>query len=66
MEKSPRPRTARDRPFIGMFFRCCAVYQRIYRSPDADRYVGFCPRCLRRVEVRVAPDGSEERIFEAE
>lgn len=66
MRRSEGPRGARDRPHIGVYFRCCRVYQRIYRSPGESRYVGFCPRCLRKVEVPVSPTGTAERIFEAE
>jgi hypothetical protein len=65
MKRDPREVSGR-RSYLGIFFRCCRVYQRIYRRPGGDRYVGFCPHCLRRVEVPVAPGGSEERIFQAE
>ena len=65
-EKSPTSRTGRDRPYIGVYFRCCRIYQRIYRRPSDDRYIGRCPHCLRTVEVRVAPDGTADRIFEAQ
>ena len=65
VERRSKQSAGGPRPFIGIWFRCCSVYQRIYRSPGADRYSGFCPRCLRRLEVLVGPDGTEERIFEA-
>ncbi|TWT45831.1 hypothetical protein RAS1_22660 [Phycisphaerae bacterium RAS1] len=54
------------RPFIGILFDCCGVYGRIYRDPDADRYDGRCPRCLRRLTVRVGHDGVQQRIFRAQ
>jgi hypothetical protein len=66
MEKSPRAGPVRNRPFIGVFFRCCRVYQRIYRNPEGDSYAGFCPHCLRQVKVRVGAEGTQDRIFEAE
>ncbi len=66
MKKSSRPGERESRPYIGVYFRCCGVYQRIYRRPDQDRYFGYCPRCMRPLTVRVSPDGTEERIFEAE
>ena len=54
------------RPYIGILFKCCQVYQRIYRHADGDRYVGYCPRCLSKVEVLVGEGGSSERMFSAE
>ncbi len=54
-----------ERPYISVFFRCCRVYQRIYRTADADKYVAYCPRCMRKVEVRVGPSGTDARFFEA-
>jgi hypothetical protein len=53
------------RPWIGVHFECCAVYSRIYRTPDATRYEGHCPKCARRVTVGIGPDGVSERIFRA-
>ncbi|MCA9243506.1 MAG: hypothetical protein KDA32_06100 [Phycisphaerales bacterium] len=59
MERTPRP-------YIGVMFECCGVYQRVYRRPDQLEYRGRCPRCLRLVNVRVDPSsGSNERIFRA-
>ncbi|MBI4577760.1 MAG: hypothetical protein HY722_15975 [Planctomycetes bacterium] len=55
----------RELPYIGIHFDCCGVYQRIYRQPGQTAYVGWCPRCLRRVRVRVGPGGVDQRIFEA-
>ena len=62
---TPRPRPPYRRPFLGIYFRCCDAYGRIYRSEDQTRYEGTCPRCLSSATVRIAPSGSRARFFEA-
>ncbi len=53
------------RPYIGILFDCCGVYARVYRQPDEMMYHGHCPKCLRKVRVRVGKDGVATRIFRA-
>lgn len=53
-----------ERPYIGVHFRCCNVYARIYRRVDAAVYEGRCPRCLRPLRVGVGSGGVEQRIFQ--
>ncbi len=49
-----------------MFFKCCRVYTRIYLNRDGTAYVGFCPKCTARIEVKVAPHGTNTRFWTAE
>lgn len=57
---------SRGRPFISVLFECCRVYNRVYRNPAGTAYVGWCPRCGKRVEVKVGPGGGENRVFRAQ
>lgn len=62
----PRPASASDapdRPYLGVHFACCGVYARIYRNAEQTAYLGHCPRCTRRLQVNIAPGGSNQRFF---
>ncbi len=52
--------------FIGIHFRCCNVYGRVYKNKAGTAYVGWCPRCMRKVEAKVGRDGqgTDQRIFQ--
>lgn len=54
------------RPWIGIHFECCGIYNRIYRSPDGTAYEGYCPRCARPVRVKVGEGGTSHRMFRAQ
>jgi hypothetical protein len=56
----------RKRPFIGMHFKCCNVYSRIYLNREGTAFVGWCPRCAAKSVVKVSPTGSKSRFFTAE
>jgi len=53
-----------DRPFIGVMFKCCKVYSRIYLNKQSTAFVGWCPRCAAQIRIKVSPDGTDSRFFE--
>ncbi len=54
------------RPFIGVHFKCCHVYTRIYLNRQGTAYSGFCPKCGGALSVKTAPGGSKARFWTAE
>ncbi len=67
---SPESEAARanaaGRPWVGIRFECCGVYTRVYRNPEGDAYLGYCPKCLKKVRLAVGPGGVSSRFFKAE
>jgi hypothetical protein len=59
------PSTLRDRRFVGIHFVCCDVYTRVYINRDETAYTGNCPRCAKRVTIRIGPGGTDTRFFYA-
>lgn len=53
------------RKYLGIYFECCNVYGRVYQNKDKTAYSGFCPRCMRRVNIKVGEDGTNQRFFKA-
>ena len=60
------PERHKNRPFLCIYFRCCSIYQRIYLNKDGTAFVGWCPRCMGKVQVDVSPDGSSSKFFVAQ
>jgi len=54
------------KPFLMIWFRCCAAYGRLNKSPDGTQYTGRCPKCLAKLEVPVGEGGTSRRMFEAQ
>ncbi len=52
--------------WIGVTFNCCRVYSRVYINKKGSAYQGRCPKCGRKVEVRIDPRGTDSRFFVAE
>lgn len=52
------------RKFLGIYFKCCNIYGRIYNY-TGKQYEGKCPRCLGRLTVRVGKGGVSNRFFTA-
>ena len=57
---------AEKRKYISIYFRCCKVYQRVYINREKTAYVGWCPKCSRRAEIKIGPKGTDLRFFTAE
>jgi hypothetical protein len=53
------------RPFVGVQFECCGIYARVYRNAAGTAYVGNCPRCAKKIELKIGPGGSDSRFFTA-
>ena len=51
------------RPYVGVFWECCKVYSRISLNKKGTAYVGWCPRCTKRVQLNLSPTGSKNRFF---
>ena len=58
----------KEKPFIGVTFKCCNVYSRVYLNKKGDAFEGICPRCYRKkVIVKVVEKGgTKARFFDAE
>jgi len=57
---------ADKRKFLGVHFKCCNVYARAYINQKKSAYEGFCPRCRKRVEVKIGSGGTSSRFFTAQ
>lgn len=55
----------KEKAFLGVHFACCEVYARIYPNRDRSAYVGYCPRCAKRVSFNIGPGGTDARFFTA-
>ena len=56
---------AGQRKFVGVTFKCCEVYARIYINRDETAYEGNCPKCAKRVRLSIGHGGTDARFFTA-
>ncbi len=54
---------AEKRKFLGVHFTCCNVYSRVYINQAKTAYQGGCPRCGKRVSLRIGEGGTDARFF---
>lgn len=55
----------RGRPWLAVHWRCCHVYNRIYRNEAGTAYEGRCPSCGKVVRATIGTGGTSNRFFEA-
>ena len=53
------------KPFLGIHFKCCSTYGRIYRSAERPVYEGRCPKCRGLLTVPIGPGGVDSRFLTA-
>ncbi len=63
---SAKGKKGEKRPHLGVIFRCCRVYSRIYLNKRGDAFTGWCPKCAAKMEILVSPIGSKNRFFFAD
>ena len=51
------------RKYIGVHFECCNIYNRVYINEKKTAYVGWCPECAQRIEVKIDKGGTDCRFF---
>ena len=63
IDNPPTDRSDSEREYLGIMFECCSVYSHIYRNKAGDAYVGWCPRCAKKVTIPISPLGTDSRFF---
>ena len=58
--------TQTPRPFLGVLFKCCGIYAKIYKTVDGKAYAGHCPKCAKPAHVKIGSGGTKSRFFTAE
>jgi hypothetical protein len=55
--------TQKGKRFLGVRYINCASYGRLYENDEKTAYVGSCPRCGKRYQVRIGEGGTDSRMF---
>ena len=63
LNSADRARPSDSRRFVGVHFVCCDVYSRVYINRDETAYESNCPKCAKRVRLRIGPGGTSARFF---
>jgi hypothetical protein len=58
-------KSSEKRKFLGIHFKCCNVYSRIYVNKEGIAYEGSCPKCFKKVVIPIGENGCSSRFFEA-
>lgn len=58
-------KTKKGRPFLGVLFKCCNIYNRIYLNKEKTAFVGWCPKCGKMSKIKVSKNGVSDRFFTA-
>lgn len=65
-QSTDEPSPANPRPFLGVLFKCCGIYAKIYKTTDGQAYAGHCPKCAKPARVKIGTGGTKGRFFIAE
>ncbi|MFC1855625.1 hypothetical protein ACFL2A_03685 [Thermodesulfobacteriota bacterium] len=63
--KESEENSINKRKYIGIMFEECNVYSRIYLNKEGTAYAGFCPKCGRKVVIKVGKNGTDSRFFKS-
>jgi len=55
-----------SKPFLGINFKCCGIYCRIYKNKEQTAYEGACPKCRKKVRLPIGSGGTSNRFFDVE
>ena len=57
---------SKKRDFLGIHFKCCNTYGRLYKNRQQNAYEGHCPICGKQSRIPIGKGGTASRFFTAE